>query len=232
MFEKGEKPADRWKIGTEHEKFVYRTADHRAPSYDEPGGIRDLLDGPRANMAGSPSWRAATSSRSPATDGTISLEPAGQLELSGAPLDNLHETCAETGRHLTQVKAVGEQLGLGFLGLGMWPDKTRAELPIMPKGRYAIMLSHMPRVGTMGLDMMLRTCTIQVNLDYSSEARMAKMFRVSLALQPLATALFANSPFTEGKPNGYLSLSQPHLVRHRSGAHRHAALRVRGRLRL
>jgi len=138
-------------------------------------------------------------------DGTISLEPAGQLELSGAPLDSLHETCAETGRHLEQVKYVGDQLGLGFLGLGMWPDKRRDEMPIMPKGRYDIMLRHMPRVGSMGLDMMLRTCTIQVNLDYSSEARMAKMFRVGLALQPLATALFANSPFTEGRPNGFLS---------------------------
>src|SRR5687768_10179088 len=138
-------------------------------------------------------------------DGTISLEPAGQLELSGAALDNLHQTCAETGRHLDQVKAVGEQCGVGFLGLGMWHDKTRAELPIMPKGRYDIMLRHMPRVGSLGLDMMLRTCTIQVNLDYASEADMAKKFRVGLALQPLATALFANSPFTEGKPNGFLS---------------------------
>ena len=204
LFEDGEKPADAWKIGTEHEKFVYRTADHRAPSYDEPGGIRDLLAG-----LGAYGWEPVEENGHvialAGADGTISLEPAGQLELSGAPLDNLHETCAETGRHLTQVKAIGDTLGLGFLGLGMWPDKTRAELPIMPKGRYAIMLRHMPRVGTMGLDMMLRTCTIQVNLDYASEARMAKMFRVSLALQPLATALFANSPFTEGKPNGYLS---------------------------
>ena len=204
VFEKGEKPAGRWKIGTEHEKFVYRTADHRAPSYDEPGGIRDLLAG-LTEYGWEPVLEGGNVIALSGDDGAISLEPAGQLELSGAPLDNLHETCAETGRHLTQAKAIGERLGLGFLGLGMWPDKTRAELPIMPKGRYAIMLNHMPRVGTMGLDMMLRTCTIQVNLDYSSEARMAKMFRVSLALQPLATALFANSPFTEGKPNGYLS---------------------------
>ena len=138
-------------------------------------------------------------------DGSISLEPAGQFELSGAPLETLHQTCAETGRHLEQVKTIGDRLGLGFLGLGMWPDKTRAELPIMPKGRYAIMLRHMPRVGNLGLDMMLRTCTIQVNLDYASEADMARKFRVGLALQPLATALFANSPFTEGKPNGFLS---------------------------
>ena len=203
-FARGEKPKDRWRIGTEHEKFVYRTADHRAPAYDEPGGIRDLLDG-LTQFGWKPVAEGGNVIAMTGADGAISLEPAGQFELSGAPLDNLHETCAETGRHLEQVKAIGDRLGLGFLGLGMWPDKTRAELPIMPKGRYAIMLRHMPRVGTMGLDMMLRTCTIQTNLDYASEADMVKKFRVALALQPLGTALFANSPFTEGKPNGFLS---------------------------
>ncbi|MCA3255316.1 MAG: glutamate--cysteine ligase, partial [Alphaproteobacteria bacterium] len=116
-----------------------------------------------------------------------------------------HQTCAETGRHLNQCQTIGDRLGLGFLGLGFWPDKRRDELPVMPKGRYAIMMRHMPRVGSLGLDMMLRTCTIQTNLDYASEADMVKKFRVSLTLQPLATALFANSPFTEGKPNGFLS---------------------------
>jgi glutamate--cysteine ligase len=202
--EGGEKPPADWRIGTEHEKLVFRTEDHRAPSYDEDGGIRDILlqlqefgwkpieeNGKVIAMAGD--------------DGTVSLEPAGQLELSGAPLLDLHGTCAETGRHLQQVKTVGEKCGVGFLGLGMWPDKTRDVLPVMPKGRYEIMLRHMPRVGSLGLDMMLRTCTIQVNLDYCSEANMVKKFRVGLALQPLATALFANSPFTEGKPNGFLS---------------------------
>tara|TARA_B110001454_G_scaffold212131_1_gene228579 strand:+ start:931 stop:2307 length:1377 start_codon:yes stop_codon:yes gene_type:complete len=205
VFARGEKSPERWRIGTEHEKFVYRTADHRAPSYDEPGGIRDLLAGLAADYDWEPVIEGEHVIALSGSDGTISLEPAGQLELSGAPLENLHQTCAETGRHLTQAKAVGDRLGLGFLGLGMWPDKTRAELPVMPKGRYTIMLRHMPQVGTMGLDMMLRTCTIQVNLDYQSEADMVKKFRTSLALQPLATALFANSPFTEGKPNGMLS---------------------------
>jgi glutamate--cysteine ligase len=204
VFAKGEKPKDRWRIGTEHEKFVYRTADHRAPSYEEPGGIRDLLNELTA-FGWEPVIEGDHVIALSGSDGAISLEPAGQFELSGAPLDNLHETCLETGRHLAQVKEVGDRLGLGFLGMGFWPDKTRAELPIMPKGRYAIMLRHMPRVGTLGLDMMLRTCTIQTNLDYSSEADMVKKFRVSLALQPLATALFANSPFTESKPNGFLS---------------------------
>ena len=204
VFARGEKPVERWRIGTEHEKFVYRTADHRAPSYDEPGGIRDLLKG-LEEFGWRPVIEGGNVIALSGSDGSVSLEPAGQFELSGAPLDNLHQTCAETGRHLEQVKAVGDRLGLGFLGLGMWPDKTRAELPRMPKGRYGIMLNHMPRVGTMGLDMMLRTCTIQVNLDYSSEADMVQKFRVGLALQPLATALFANSPFLEGKPNGFLS---------------------------
>jgi len=200
----GEKPRERWRIGTEHEKLVYSTRDHHAPSYDEPGGIRDLLMGLKQF-----GWKEIEEGGKvialSGADGAISLEPAGQLELSGAPLENLHQTCAETGRHLQQVKQVGDRFDLAYLGLGMWPDKTRAELPVMPKGRYAIMLRHMPRVGTMGLDMMLRTCTIQTNLDYGSEADMAQKFRVSLALQPLATALFANSPFTEGKPNGFLS---------------------------
>lgn len=200
----GEKPKDRWRIGTEHEKQVYRTADHRAPSYDEPGGIRDLLKS-LEQFGWEPIMEGGNVIAMKGKDGNISLEPAGQLELSGAPLVNLHDTCAESARHVQQVKAIGEQTGIGFLGLGLWPDKTREELPIMPKGRYDIMLRHMPRVGSMGLDMMLRTCTIQTNLDYGSEADMVQKFRVSLALQPLATALFANSPFLEGKPNGYLS---------------------------
>ncbi len=201
---KGEKPKDAWRIGTEHEKFVYCTGDHHAPSYEEPGGINDLLMA-MTEFGWEPIEEGGKVIALKGSDGAVSLEPAGQLELSGAPLENLHQTCAETGRHLKQVKSIGAKTGKGFLGMGLWPDKTRAELPIMPKGRYAIMLDHMPRVGSMGLDMMLRTCTIQVNLDYSSEADMVKKFRVGLALQPLATALFANSPFLEGKPNGFLS---------------------------
>ncbi|HEX9806793.1 MAG TPA: glutamate--cysteine ligase, partial [Alteraurantiacibacter sp.] len=202
--QRGEKPRDDWRIGTEHEKLVYRVEDRRAPSYDEPGGIRDIL-----LALGEYGWEPVEEGGNiiamSGVDGTVSLEPAGQLELSGAAVENLHDTCSETGRHLQQVKEVGAKLGVGFLGLGMWPDKTREDLPIMPKGRYAIMMRHMPRVGSLGLDMMLRTCTIQTNLDYGSEADMVKKFRTSLALQPLATALFANSPFTEGKPNGFLS---------------------------
>ena len=200
----GEKPKSDWRIGTEHEKLVFDTKDHHAPSYEEPGGIRDILLS-LEEFGWEPVEEGGKVIAMRGSDGTVRLEPAGQLELSGAPLENLHETCAETGRHLAQVKAIGERCGVGFLGLGMWPDKARAELPFMPKGRYDIMRRHMPRVGDLGLDMMLRTCTIQVNLDYESEADMVKKFRVGLALQPLATALFANSPFTEGQPNGFLS---------------------------
>ena len=186
----GEKPREAWRIGTEHEKFVYDKIDFHAPSYAEPGGIRDLLMA-LTEFGWEPILEGGNVIAMKGEDGTVSLEPAGQLELSGAPLETLHQTC--------------DRIGKGFLGLDMWPDKRREDLPIMPKGRYDIMLRHMPRVGSMGLDMMLRTCTIQVNLDYSSEADMAQKFRTSLALQPLATALFANSPFTEGKPNGFLS---------------------------
>ena len=205
----GEKEQADWRIGTEHEKLVFRQDDHRAPSYGEEGGIHDILMAMR-RFGWKPVEEIGADDKARVIamngrDGTISLEPAGQLELSGAPLETLHQTCAETGRHLDQCKAVGEEFGVGFLGLGMWPDKTREELPVMPKGRYGIMMRHMPRVGDLGLDMMLRTCTIQVNLDYQSEADMAQKFRTSLALQPLGTALFANSPFTEGKPNGFLS---------------------------
>ncbi|HEX6661642.1 MAG TPA: glutamate--cysteine ligase [Sphingomicrobium sp.] len=204
VFEGGEKPREAWRIGTEHEKFVYRCADRRAPSYEEPGGIRDLLMG-LTEFGWEPVIEGGNVIALKGEDGAVSLEPAGQFELSGAPLENLHQSCAEAARHLGQCKMIGDRLGLGFLGTGMWPDKARSDLPVMPKGRYAIMLNYMPKVGSLGLDMMLRTCTIQVNLDYSSEADMVKKFRVGLALQPVATALFANSPFTEGKPNGFKS---------------------------
>jgi glutamate--cysteine ligase len=204
VFAGGEKPREDWRIGTEHEKFVYRVEDHRAPSYEEKGGIRDLLTG-LTEFGWKPVIENGNVIALSGADGTISLEPAGQFELSGAPLENLHQTCGEAARHLGQCKMIGDRLGLGFLGLGMWPDKARTDLPVMPKGRYAIMLRYMPTVGSLGLDMMLRTCTIQVNLDYSTEADMVKKFRVGLALQPVATALFANSPLTEGEPNGYKS---------------------------
>lgn len=203
---RGNKPKSEWRIGTEHEKFVFDAKTLKPVPYEGERGIKALLDG----LAHSPGW-------APVRDdgkliglkgedgGAISLEPGGQFELSGAPLKNVHETCAETYSHLASVRAVAEPLGLGFLGLGVTPDWSLAEIPQMPKSRYAIMAPYMEKVGTLGQSMMFRSCTVQVNLDFSSEADMVKKLRVSLALQPIATALFANSPFLDGKPSGFLS---------------------------
>ena len=204
VFVSGEKPRSDWRIGTEHEKFGFRLDDLHPPAFEGERGIEALLQG--LTRFG---WEAvAEHGRVIALlkDGaSVTLEPAGQLELSGAPLEDIHQTCREVGSHLREVKAVADELGLGFLGMGFQPKWRRGDMPWMPKGRYRIMREYMPKVGGLGLDMMTRTCTVQVNLDYASEADMVKKFRVSLALQPVATALFADSPFTEGKPNGYLS---------------------------
>ncbi|TCZ78391.1 glutamate--cysteine ligase [Lysobacter sp. N42] len=193
-----------WRIGTEHEKFGFRTDDLRAPTFDGERGIEALLRG-LTRFGWAPVEEKGRVIALSKGNASVSLEPAGQLELSGAPLENLHQTCRETGTHLREVRAVAEPMGLGFLGMGFQPKWRRDEMPWMPKGRYRIMREYMPKVGSLGLDMMTRTCTVQVNLDVGSEADMVKKFRVSLALQPVATALFADSPFTEGRPNGYLS---------------------------
>ena len=211
-FEQGSKPADLFRIGIEHEKFpFYRDGLAPVPYEGQAGsgrgGIRALLDGLRERQG----WQPIEEDGRPIglsnddVGGAISLEPGGQFELSGAPLRTLHEARAELAEHLANLKAVAEPLGIGFLGLGGSPKWTLAETPVMPKGRYRIMADYMPKVGTRGLDMMFRTCTAQANLDYADEADMVRKLRVSLALQPVATALFANSPFTEGKPNGFLS---------------------------
>jgi glutamate--cysteine ligase len=205
VFSSGEKPRAAWLLGTEHEKFVFRTGDLRAPTYAEPGGIRDLLTA-FARFGWEPVIEGGDVIGLRGSDGSISLEPAGQFELSGAQRRTVHETAAETGRHREQCADAGAALGLGFLGVGFHPTETREERPWMPKGRYSIMRNYMPRVGSLGLDMMTRTCTIQVNLDYASEADMVQKFRVAQALQPVATALFANSPLKEGAPSGFLSL--------------------------
>ena len=205
---KGEKPETKFRVGTEHEKVPFRLADNSPVSYDGPRGIRALLEG----MQGMLGWEPIMEGENiiglydVTHGGAISLEPGGQFELSGAPVDTIHQTCAELHAHLAQVKELADPLGLGFLSIGMSPKWTRERTPVMPKGRYKIMRDYMPKVGSRGLDMMFRTATVQANLDFSSEADMVKKLRVSLALQPLATALFANSPFTDGKPNGFLSM--------------------------
>lgn len=200
----GEKPKAAWRIGAEHEKFGFVKATLRRPPYDGPAGIRAMLDG-LTRFGWTPVEEGGHVIALERAGASISLEPGGQFELSGAPLEDIHQICDETGRHLEEVRTVADELGLGFIGLGFDPLWGRAEIPVMPKGRYDIMRAYMPKVGGLGLDMMLRTCTIQANLDFGSEADMAMKFRVSLALQPVATALFANSPFTEGRPNGFLS---------------------------
>jgi glutamate--cysteine ligase len=203
--ESGEKPAEQWRIGTEHEKFAFQLKDLAPIAYEGKGGVADILDG-MTRFGWSPVREGGHVIAMSRDDGSsISLEPGGQLELSGAPLETLHQTCVEVTTHRRQIKEVAEQCGVGLLGLGFHPTATREDIHWMPKGRYRIMRDYMPKVGSMGLDMMLRTCTVQVNLDFDSEADMVAKMRVSGALQPLATALFANSPFTEGKPNGFLS---------------------------
>jgi glutamate--cysteine ligase len=200
----GSRPRAQWRIGTEHEKFGFRTDDLRPPPFDGERGIEALLNGlTRFGWEAAPeNGRTLALLRAGAS---VTLEPAGQLELSGAPLESIHQTCLEVGSHLDEVRQVADELQLGFLGMGFQPKWRRDQMPWMPKGRYRIMQAYMPKVGQLGLDMMTRTCTVQVNLDYGSESDMVKKFRVSLALQPVATALFADSPFTEGKPNGYQS---------------------------
>lgn len=204
---RGSKPKENWRIGTEHEKFPFLTDTLKPVPYEGARSIRALLEGLRDRFG----WQGVYENDNiialsdPHGMGNVSLEPGGQFELSGAPLKTIHDTCEEVHEHLVQVREIGDALGIGFLGLGASPTWTRAETPVMPKGRYKIMAPYMDKVGRYGRDMMFRTCTVQVNLDFGSEADMVKKLRVSLALQPVATALFANSPFLEGKPNGFLS---------------------------
>ncbi len=203
-FSSGSKPKSAWRIGTEHEKFVFDTKTLKPIPYEGPNGIGAILSG--LTRFG---WEAIEENGkiiALTKDGcSVSLEPGGQFELSGAPVESIHQTCAEVGNHLSQVKAIGAELGVGFLGMGFQPKWSRNETQWMPRTRYQIMRDYMPKVGSLGIDMMTRTCTVQVNLDFSDEADMVKKLRVSLALQPVATALFADSPFIEGKPSGFKS---------------------------
>lgn len=206
----GSKPPSAWRIGTEHEKVVFRTDDYRPVPYEGQRGIRAILEALIARFGWQPIMEGdniiALKWPEGDTPPTVSLEPGGQFELSGAPLPDVHSIGAETQSHLDQVSAIGRDLGIGFLGIGFTPLWTLAEIPRMPKRRYAVMTRYMPQVGKRGLDMMYRTATIQVNMDFGNEADMVKKLRVSLALQPIATAIFASSPFADGRPNGFLSL--------------------------
>jgi glutamate--cysteine ligase len=203
----GDKPREKWRIGTEHEKFPFYVDGNAPVPYGGERGIRSILEGMQQKLGWDPILDEGRiiGLVEPTGQGAISLEPGGQFELSGAPLETIHQTCREGNAHLAQVREIAEPLGIRFLGLGGSPKWTLAETPKMPKSRYEIMTRYMPKVGTRGLDMMYRTCTIQVNLDFESEADMRRKMQVGLKLQPLATALFANSPFTDSRPNGFQS---------------------------
>ncbi len=204
-FEAGSKPMSDWRIGTEHEKFGFIQDGLRPLPYEGEASVKAMLEGLRDRFGWTPIVEAGHLIGLKKGGASVSLEPGGQFELSGAPLEHIHETCNEVGAHLTEVREIADPLGIGFLGLGASPLWSMDETPIMPKGRYKIMRAYMDKVGRLGRQMMFRTCTVQTNLDYGSEADMVKKFRVSLALQPLGTALFANSPFLDGRPNGFLS---------------------------
>jgi glutamate--cysteine ligase len=206
----GSKPRGDWRIGTEHEKFLFYVESLKPVPYAGPRGERALMQSLIDRFGWLPIWEGdniiALKRPEGEPGGTVSLEPGGQFELSGDPLSTVHDIGAETQAHLDQCRAAGAPLGIGFLGVGFSPNWTLAETPRMPKQRYQVMTRYMPKVGSRGLDMMYRTCTIQVNLDFADEADMVRKFRLALALQPVATAIFACSPFTEGRPNGFLSL--------------------------
>jgi glutamate--cysteine ligase len=207
--EQGSKPKSDWRIGTEHEKFGFYRQSHAPVPYEGERGIHALLETLQHRFGWDPVIEdgniIALSRKDCPKGGAVSLEPGGQLELSGAPLETVHQTQEELRQHLAEVGEVGRDLGIGFLGIGFSPKWTLRQTPVMPKERYRIMARYMPRRGTRGLDMMFRTATVQVNMDFGDEADMVAKMRVGLALQPVATALFANSPFTEGKPNGFQS---------------------------
>jgi glutamate--cysteine ligase len=205
-FAEGETPPENWRIGTEHEKFAFRQSDYEPLAYDSSPGIRDLLEGLQRFGWEPVNEGGNVIALSGANGANISLEPGGQFELSGAPLETLHQTCDEVHEHLKQLREVNRELGVAMIGIGYHPTLRREDAHWMPKGRYKIMREYMPKVGTMGLDMMLRTCTVQVNLDFADEADMARKMRIGMALQPVATALFANSPFKEGKRTEFQSL--------------------------
>ncbi|HPD93249.1 MAG TPA: glutamate--cysteine ligase, partial [Pararhodobacter sp.] len=201
----GCKPASDWRIGTEHEKFGYCKDSLKPLPYAGEHSILSVLEGLRDRYGWQPVLEGDKLIGLTLNGANVSLEPGGQLELSGAPLESIHQTCDEVNEHLREVKSIADGIGVGFIGLGAAPIWTHDDMPLMPKGRYRLMDNYMQTVGTHGTQMMRRTCTVQVNLDFASEADMVQKFRVALALQPVATALFANSPFFEGKPNGHKS---------------------------
>ncbi|MDX8382005.1 MAG: glutamate--cysteine ligase [Ghiorsea sp.] len=207
-FRSGCKPKSDWKIGTEHEKIGYCKNSLRPIPYFGEKSIQHLLER-LADWNYDEQWLAVLENGNPIALkhglASITLEPGGQLELSGAPLATIHETHDEVGRHFDLLRHLTTELEMGFLAVGFQPKWKRSDIPWMPKSRYNVMREYMTKVGTKGHDMMLRTATTQANLDFESEADMVKKMRVAYCLQPMVTALFAASPFKDGKPSGLLS---------------------------
>jgi len=201
----GCRPKADWRIGTEHEKFGYCKDTLTPLPFSGEKSIEAVLSGLRDRYGWAPVTESGFLIGLEKNGANVSLEPGGALELSGAPVESIHQTCDEVNSHLAEVKSIADEIGVGFIGLGAAPEWSHDEMPLMPKGRYKLMDAYMDTVGTSGKMMMRRTCTVQVNLDFSTEADMVQKMRVALALQPVATALFANSPFFEGKPNGHKS---------------------------
>jgi glutamate--cysteine ligase len=200
-----EKPRDRWRVGTEHEKIGLYEADHAPVPYETERGIGTLLE----RIAEVDGWGRITEGPNVIAlekDGaSITLEPGGQFELSGAPLRTIHETCDEFHRHLDLMKRVSEPLGIVWLGLGMHPIHGVDRIPRMPKERYAIMQSYLPKRGALALDMMFTTATVQANYDFADEADMVAKMRAAMGLTPIVSAMFANSSLSGGKANGFVS---------------------------
>ncbi|MGY3437963.1 MULTISPECIES: glutamate--cysteine ligase [unclassified Marinovum] len=201
----GCKPKQDWRIGTEHEKFGYCKDSLKPLPFEGERSIEAVLEGLRDRHEWAEVREGGKLIGLEKDGANVSLEPGGALELSGAPMETIHQTCDEVNQHLREVKDIADEIGVGFIGLGAAPIWDHDEMPLMPKGRYKLMDAYMGKVGTMGRSMMRRTCTVQVNLDFGSEADMVQKMRVAIALQPVATALFANSPFFEGKKNGHKS---------------------------
>lgn len=199
------KPQDQWKIGIEFERFAYDKKKLKPLPYSGRTSTTTFLQ----ELAKKYNWQPVMEGQNiialKRDQQSITLEPGGAIELSGAPLPSVHHCCKSVNIHMQETADIGEQLGVGFLTLGFDPKWNRGDFTWVPKSRYDIMREYMPRVGNMGIDMMQRTATVQVNLDYASESDMVQKSRIGLALQPIIGAIFSNSPFMNGRVSGFQS---------------------------
>ncbi len=201
----GEKPRERWRVGTEHEKIGLYEDTHAPVPYEGERGIGALLRRVAAEDGWNPLVEGPHVIGLEKAGASITLEPGGQMELSGAPLRTIHETCDEFHAHLSLMKRVCEPMRIVFLGLGIHPLHGVERIPVMPKARYRIMRRYLPTRGSLALEMMFATATVQANFDYSDEADMVAKMRAALGVSPIVSALFANSSVSEGKANGFIT---------------------------